>query len=71
MQQDTSYAAYNREWNRVGSLQHQFVNSWAAYAMAVKKTLSTTSGVDGVCWTADAQKARAIFALNPRNYPSR
>ena len=70
MQQDISYAAYNREWDKVSDLQHRLVNSWAARAMAVKETLntSTTPGVDGVRWTTDAQKARAIFALNPRNY---
>ena len=39
MQQDISYAAYNREWDKVSGLQHRLVNSWAARAMAVKETL--------------------------------
>ena len=70
MQQDISYAAYNREWDEVDALQHRLVNSWAARAMAVKETLntSTTPGVDGVRWSTDTQKAKAIFSLKPRGY---
>ena len=70
MQQDLSYAAYNREWDRVDKLQHQLVNSWAARALAVRETLkgSTSPGVDGVRWTTDAQRARAVQSLVSRGY---
>lgn len=70
MQQDISYAAYNREWNQVDSLQRKLVNSWTARAMAVRETLkkSTFPGVDNVQWTTDAQKARAIQTLTSRGY---
>ena len=39
MQQDLSYAAYNREWDRVDRLQHQLVNSWTARALAIREML--------------------------------
>lgn len=70
MQQDLAYAAYNREWDRVDRLQHQLVNSWAARALAVRETLrgSISPGVDGVRWTTDAQKARAVQSLVSRGY---
>ena len=71
MQQDLSYAAYNREWDRVDRLQHQLVNSWTARALAIREMLrrSISPGVDGVRWTTDAQKACAVQSLVSRPLP--
>ena len=70
MQQDLAYATYNREWDAVSMLQQHLVNSWAARALAVRAAANanTTAGVDGVKWTTDAQKAKAVLSLVSRGY---
>ena len=51
-------------------LQQHLVNSWAARALAVRAAANanTTAGVDGVKWTTDAQKAKAVLSLVSRGY---
>jgi len=70
MQQDLAYAAYNREWDMVDMLQRHLVNSWAARALAVRAAANanTAAGVDGVKWTTNTQKAKAVLSLVSRGY---
>ncbi len=70
MQRDLSYAAYNREWEKVEPLQRKLIESWPARALAVRAAAdrNTAAGVDGVKWMTDAQKGKAALSLISKGY---
>ena len=65
-----AYAAYQREWDTVYSLQEQIVTSYAARVLAVRSVADTNSaaGIDGVKLKTDAQKMKLAMSLTSRGY---
>ena len=61
-----------RQHRKVCSLQWILTNSFAAKALAVRKVTSNagkrTAGVDGVIWSTDASKMKAIQLLRRKGY---
>lgn len=69
-QNKLAYAAYQREWDAVYSLQEQIVTSYAARVLAVRSVADTNSaaGIDGVKLKTDAQKMKLAMSLTSRGY---
>lgn len=65
-------AVKEKKWNLVKRLQYLLTHSFYAKALAIKRVTSSkgkkTPGVDGITWTTDASKMRAIYLLKTRKY---
>ena len=70
LQSKLAAAAYDRDWEKVKTLQDDLVASYAAKVMAVRSVADTNSaaGIDGVKLTGDAQKMRMALSLTRRDY---
>lgn len=75
LQAKISKAMSEGRMNDAMRFSHLLTRSFTAKALAVKKVCdndgSMTPGVDGVMWTTDAQKMRAVRELDSRNYKSK
>ena len=64
-------AMREKKFNKVKALQRILTRSYSAKSMAVRKVTSNkgakTSGIDGITWKTDKQKAEAINNLHIRD----
>lgn len=72
LQQRIVKAVQQRKWRKVKALQHLLTHSRSAKVLAVLRVTENqgknTPGVDGVTWTAPAQKREAVNTLRQRGY---
>lgn len=65
-------AMKEKKFNKVKALQRILTRSYSAKSMAVRKVTSNkgakTSGIDGITWKTDKQKAEAINNLQHKGY---
>ncbi len=65
-------AVRENKWNLVKRLQHLLTHSFYAKALAVKRVTSSkgkkTPGVDGITWTTEVDKMRAIHFIQTKKY---
>jgi len=65
-------AVGKKKWNLVKRLQYLLTHSFYAKALAIKRVTSSkgkkTPGVDGITWTADANKMRAVYLITTSKY---
>ena len=65
-------AMREKKFNKVKALQRILTRSYSAKSMAVRKVTSNkgakTSGIDGITWKTDKQKAEAINNLQHKGY---
>lgn len=68
-------AAKEGRRNKVRRLQYLLTHSFYAKAMAVRRVVTNsggkTAGVDGVLWSTDAAKMKAVLRLTDRRYRAR
>lgn len=69
-QKEITLAAFYQDLEKVEFLQKELVHSWAARVLAVRSVAdaNSQSGVDGVRWKTDSQKAQAAMAPTERGY---
>lgn len=60
------------KWNLVKRLQYLLTHSFYAKAVAIKRVTSSkgknTPGVDGITWSTDADKMRALYLITTKQY---
>lgn len=70
LQQQITFAAFERDNDRIVRLQSELVRDLRVKCLAVRKVTSTspTPGVDGVRWKTAAQKMAAALSLTSKDY---
>lgn len=68
-------AVQGNKWRLVKRLQKLITNSFYAKAIAVRRVINNkgkkTPGIDGVVWTTDKDKIRAVYKLKTCTYKAR